>query len=102
MQGLIAAAGLSTRLQDLSDNRNKVLIDLGGDTLLGSILSAFEQANISPTHVVVGFDAPAVRMFCRDTPVSRKRLTRPKCMKMKTMNHQGDVQVNKKIRAMMK
>ena len=41
MHGLIAAAGLSSRLQDLTEKRNKVLLDLGGDTLLGSILHNF-------------------------------------------------------------
>ena len=38
-RGLIAAAGLSTRLQDLGDKRNKVLLDLGGESLLATILT---------------------------------------------------------------
>jgi choline kinase len=66
MIGLIAAAGLSTRLQDLAEKRNKVLLDLGGDTLLGNILHHFEQAGIADTRVVVGFDAAAVRVACGD------------------------------------
>jgi choline kinase len=61
MHGLIAAAGLSTRLQDLGEHRNKVLTDLGGETLIGSILTAFERNGISPVYAVVGHDAPAVR-----------------------------------------
>jgi choline kinase len=69
MHGLIAAAGLSTRLQDLSEHRNKVLLDLGGDTLLGTILSSFERAGIAPVYVTVGFDAPAVRTFCSSRAV---------------------------------
>jgi choline kinase len=64
MDGLIAAAGLSTRLQDLGERRNKVLLDLGGDTLLGTILGNFRRAGIATTYVTVGFDAPAVRTFC--------------------------------------
>jgi choline kinase len=64
MKGLIAAAGLSTRLQDLGEKRNKVLLDLGGETLLGTILDHFTQAGITETLVVVGFDALAVRSFC--------------------------------------
>ena len=64
MKGLIAAAGLSTRLQDLSDRRNKVLLDLGGETILSSILTHFEQAGIADTLVVAGFDAHAVRTAC--------------------------------------
>jgi choline kinase len=61
-RGLIAAAGLSTRLQDLSDKRNKVLLDLGGESILASILTNFEQAQIADTTVVAGFDATGVRM----------------------------------------
>jgi choline kinase len=64
MNGLIAAAGLSTRLQDLSERRNKVLLDLGGDTILSTILTRFEQAGLTDPLVVVGFDAPAVRTAC--------------------------------------
>jgi len=65
MKGLIAAAGLCTRLQDLSEKRNKVLLDLGGETLLGNILNHFAHAGITESLVVVGFDAPAVRAFTR-------------------------------------
>lgn len=61
MHGLIAAAGRCTRLQDLSEKRSKVLLDLGGETLLGNILNHFEHANVGPTLVVVGFDANAIR-----------------------------------------
>jgi L-glutamine-phosphate cytidylyltransferase len=61
-RGLIAAAGLSARLQDLSDKRNKVLLDLGGESILASILTNFEQAHITESTVVVGFDALAVRL----------------------------------------
>jgi choline kinase len=64
-RGLIPAAGLGTRLQDLGDRRNKVLLDLGGDTILGTILTNFEQSGIDDTVVVVGHDAVAVRSFCR-------------------------------------
>jgi choline kinase len=64
-RGLIAAAGRSTRLQDLGDKRNKVLLDLGGETLLGTILTHFDRAGIGPTYVVAGFDALAVQDFCQ-------------------------------------
>src|SRR5262245_55814945 len=64
MKGFIAAAGLSTRLQDLGEKRNKVLLDLGGDTILGNLLHLFERVGISETHVAVGHDGPAVKEFC--------------------------------------
>jgi choline kinase len=62
MNGFIAAAGLSTRLQDLGEKRNKVLSDLGGETLLGNLLNHFEKAGIGPTYVAVGYDAHAIRI----------------------------------------
>jgi choline kinase len=65
MKGLIAAAGVCSRLQDLAEKRNKVLLDLGGASLLGNILTHFEQAGISETFVVVGHDAFAVQDHCR-------------------------------------
>jgi choline kinase len=61
MKGLIAAAGLGTRLQDLGERRNKVLLDLGGESVLSTILHRFEQAGIADTTVMVGHDALAVR-----------------------------------------
>lgn len=79
-RGLIAAAGLSTRLQDLSDKRNKVLLDLGGESILASILTHFEQSQITDTTVVVGFDALAVRLACG---------TRAKCILNPFFEHSG-------------
>src|SRR6266511_1901727 len=64
MKGFIAAAGRSTRLQDLGEKRNKVLADLGGQTILGHLLHVFEQAGIVETLVTVGHDAQAVRTYC--------------------------------------
>jgi choline kinase len=68
-RGLIAAAGLSTRLQDLSDKRNKVLLDLGGTTLLDNILNHFERAGVAPTWVLAGFDALGVHAACHKRAV---------------------------------
>jgi choline kinase len=61
MHGLILAAGLGTRLGDLSDKHNKVLLDLGGVTLLDNILNHFERSGITETWVTVGHDATTVR-----------------------------------------
>src|SRR6185437_5539279 len=63
MKGLIAAAGISVRLQDLAEKRNKVLLDLGGESLLGNILNQFEHAGIREIFVV-GHDAFAVQDAC--------------------------------------
>jgi choline kinase len=65
MKGLIAAAGLCTRLQDLGAKRNKTLLDLGGETLLGNLLHHFTAAGVKGPYVVAGFDGHAVRAFCQ-------------------------------------
>ena len=80
MKGLIAAAGLGTRLQDLGDRRNKVLLDLGGEAILSTILTHFEQAGITDSLVTVGFDAPAVRTACG---------TRARCLLSPFFEHYG-------------
>lgn len=64
MKGFIAAAGLSSRLQDLGEKRNKVLADLGGETILGNLLGLFEKAGISETIIAAGSDGQAVRTHC--------------------------------------
>ncbi len=61
MHGLILAAGLGTRLGDLCDKQNKVLLDLGGVTLLENLLNHFERCSITETLVTVGHDANSVR-----------------------------------------
>ena len=63
-RGLIAAAGFGTRLQDLSDKRNKVLLDLGGESILTTVFNNFELAGLDNTVVMAGFDADTVRMAC--------------------------------------
>jgi choline kinase len=80
MKGLIAAAGHSSRLQDLADRHNKVLLDLGGATILGTILDHFAACGIEDTVVVVGFDAPAVRTACG---------TRARCVLNPFFEHYG-------------
>jgi len=80
MYGLITAAGLSTRLQDLADKRNKVLLDLGGETLLSNILNHFETVGIRDTRVLVGFDGPTVRLACG---------TRAQCLLNPFFEHYG-------------
>src|SRR5947207_1261076 len=64
MKGLIAAAGLSSRLQDLGEKRNKVLFDLGGETILHNLLQLFHLSGITETLVTAGFDAASVRLQC--------------------------------------
>ncbi len=61
MHGLILAAGLGTRLGDLCERQNKVLLDVGGVTLIENILNHFERAGVTETLVTVGHEATSVR-----------------------------------------
>jgi len=56
MKGLIAAAGLCTRRQDIDEHRNKALLDLGGDTFLDNIQGVFARA-MCEAFVIAGLDA---------------------------------------------
>lgn len=71
MTGLILAAGRSQRMQDLTTHRNKVLLDLGGKSILDNVLDQFAAAGIAQTYVTVGFDGATVRRECRNkaTPI---------------------------------
>ncbi len=65
MKGLIAATGRCTRLQDLSENGNKVPLNLGGDSLSGNIVNHFTRVSPRQTLVVAGCDAAPVQTSCR-------------------------------------
>ena len=60
MHGLILAAGLGTRLGDLGDTHNKVLLDIGGVTLIENILNHFERCGAGTTSP--GHANPPVRI----------------------------------------
>ena len=64
MKGLITAAGRGSRHAGLSEKTNKVLLDLGGTSLLHNILDQYSQSGIDECYVVVGFQAPLVRNHC--------------------------------------
>ncbi len=64
MKGFIAAAGISARLQDLGDRQNKTLLDLGGETLLGTVLNQFQRAGLHETCGAIGFEASSVHTSC--------------------------------------
>ena len=55
---VILAAGKGTRM---NSNRPKVLHRIGGDSMLGHVLSAASQLQAAKTHIVVGYGADAIR-----------------------------------------
>jgi hypothetical protein len=71
MNALIAAAGLGTRLLDLSAKRNPVPLDLGGATLAGRLPSPIARAGISEMLIAVnpdGLSAPHGARHYRSLP----------------------------------
>ena len=55
---VILAAGKGTRM---NSNLPKVLHRIGGDSMLGHVLSAASQLQAAKTHIVVGYGADAIR-----------------------------------------
>lgn len=55
---VILAAGKGTRM---NSNLPKVLHRIGGDSMLGHVLSAASQLQAAKTHIVVGFGADEIR-----------------------------------------
>lgn len=62
--GVVLAAGSSSRL-----GRNKLLIELGGETVVRRAAREAIRAGLSPVIVVVGFEAAAVAAELQDLPV---------------------------------
>jgi len=56
VKAIIVAAGLSSRLQPLTDTTPKGLLDVGGRTILDRSVSNFENAGIDDIVVVVGWE----------------------------------------------
>lgn len=48
-------------MQDLTQKQNKVLLDLGGKTILENLLDGFDAANIGPCFVTAGFDGLSIK-----------------------------------------
>ncbi len=54
MQAVILAAGLGTRMKQLTKNRPKALVPLGGKPLLEHCLDRFEKAGTKKAVIVIG------------------------------------------------
>jgi molybdenum cofactor cytidylyltransferase len=61
--GVLLAAGMSTRM-----GRNKLFLEIGGQTVLGRALSVALAARLDPLLVVVGHQADRVRDALAGTP----------------------------------
>jgi choline kinase len=65
MQAIILAAGLGTRLKNLTTATPKCLIPVGGVTILANSLDVFAQYGITRTSLVIGFAGDKIRNFAK-------------------------------------
>jgi choline kinase len=61
VKALILAAGLARRLAPLTDRTHKCLLDVGGQPLLGRMLTALDAVGVREAILVVGHAADQVR-----------------------------------------
>ncbi|MFC7006774.1 phosphocholine cytidylyltransferase family protein [Halalkalicoccus salilacus] len=64
VHAVVLAAGIGRRLQPLTDETPKTLLDVNGRPILGHILDALADAGYERVTVVTGFEADQVRAFC--------------------------------------
>ena len=64
MKAIILAAGKGSRLEPVSGESVKCLVELGGMTLIGRQFSYLRACGITQIAVVVGFQAERIRRIC--------------------------------------
>lgn len=62
---VILAAGLGRRLQPLTDDRPKTLLEVGEKPILGHIFDALAENGYDYVTMVVGFEAEQIREYCQ-------------------------------------
>jgi len=63
MQAVILAAGRGRRMEPLSRNCHKALLEIGGTTILGRAIDSLVAADISPITIVTGYRAGDITSF---------------------------------------
>ncbi|MEC9489650.1 MAG: nucleotidyltransferase family protein [Halanaerobiales bacterium] len=61
MKGVILAAGKGTRMQELSEDKPKVLLKVGGRSPLEHIISGMKKAAIDEIIIVIGYKGEQIR-----------------------------------------
>ena len=64
VHAVVLAAGIGRRLQPLTDETPKTLLEVNGRPILGHILDALVAADYERVTVVTGFEADQIRAFC--------------------------------------
>ncbi len=66
MRAIILAAGSGQRMRPLTDTVHKTLLEVGGQTILGRIVTGLAQAGVSEILVVTGHRADEVEGYLRE------------------------------------
>ncbi len=66
MRAIILAAGYGNRMRPLTDSVHKTLIEVGGQTILGRIVTGLRAAGVSELLVVTGHRAEEVEGYLRE------------------------------------
>ncbi|AGB15620.1 putative sugar nucleotidyltransferase [Halovivax ruber XH-70] len=64
---VVLAAGMGRRLQPLTDDTPKALLEVDGQPILGHILDRFTAANYERVTIVTGHEAAQIRAYCEET-----------------------------------
>lgn len=65
MKAVILAAGIGSRLRPLTNDKPKCLVRICGKSLLEYQLDAHRVAGVKDIYIVVGYEAQAVRDYCK-------------------------------------
>jgi histidinol-phosphate/aromatic aminotransferase/cobyric acid decarboxylase-like protein/choline kinase len=63
MQGIILAAGMGTRLKELTAHNTKCMIQVNGKTLIERMLGQLDQRGLSRIVLVVGYEAEKLKRY---------------------------------------
>lgn len=63
MQAVILAAGMGTRLGDLTKDRTKCMVEINGETLIYRLLCQLEKLNLDKIIIVVGYCAKKLKEY---------------------------------------
>ena len=70
MQGLILAAGMGKRLQELTNNNTKCMVKVNGETLIERVLNQLEKLNLNRIIIVVGYKGELLKNYVDSLHIS--------------------------------
>src|SRR3989344_1886683 len=66
MECIILAAGRGTRLKELTNNRNKCTLEIGGKPIIKRIVENLKSSNIHNINIITGHFADSIKNIIKD------------------------------------